>query len=177
MKPREVFDVCLARYRGLGEGIGRRMAGVDMTRPSNGYLWRPENVRAAEYVADFEAAGARALKRGEWNGRRKLFVIYFLSEVDYKRAVKLVGVSENTFEYWASQVKKAVGRECARVGLFPPQEYFRMRRSYRVGGRLGRVRDNLQVADVGYLKTGSRSTHYLINCFSPGCRRGFCVLH
>lgn len=32
----------------------------------------------------------------------------------------------------------------------------------------GRVRDNLQVADVGYLKTGSRSKHYLINCFSPG---------
>lgn len=129
MKPREIFDICLARYRGLGKGIGRRMAGVDMTRPSNGYLWRPENVRAAEYVADFEAAGARALKRSEWKGRRKLFVIYFLSELDYKRAIKLVGVSENTFEYWASQVKKAVGQECARVGLFPPQEYFRMRRS------------------------------------------------
>jgi hypothetical protein len=129
VKTREIFDICLARYRSLGKGIGNKMAAVDMTRPSNGYLWRPENVRASEYVADFEAAGTRALRRSEWKGRRKLFVIYFLSELDYKRAIKLVGVSENTFEYWASQVKNAVGRECARVGLFPPQEYFRMRRS------------------------------------------------
>jgi hypothetical protein len=129
VKTREMFDVCLASYRSLGKGIGRKMSAVDMTRPSNGYAWRPEHVRAAEYVADFEAAGARALRRCEWKGRRKLFVIYFLSELDYKRAIKLVGVSENTFEYWASQVKNAVGRECARVGLFPPQEYFRMRRS------------------------------------------------
>jgi hypothetical protein len=129
VKTREIFDICLARYRSLGKGIGNKMAAVDMTRPSNGYLWRPENVRASEYVADFEAAGTRALRRSEWKGRRKLFVIYFLSELDHKRAIKLVGVSENTFEYWASQVKNAVGRECARVGLFPPQEYFRMRRS------------------------------------------------
>jgi hypothetical protein len=127
MKTREIFDVCLARYRSLGKGIGRKMASVDLARASNGYVWRPENVRAAEYIADFEAAGARALRRPEWKGRRKVFVIYFLSELEYKRAIKLAGVSENTFEYWASQVKNAVGRECARVGLFPPQKYFRMR--------------------------------------------------
>jgi hypothetical protein len=127
LKTREIFDVCLARYRTLGRGIGCKMASVDLARPSNGYVWRPENVRAAEYVADFEAAGARVLRRSDWKGRRKLFVIYFLSNLDYKRAIKLVGVSENTFEYWASQVKNAVGRECARVGLFPPQHYFRMR--------------------------------------------------
>jgi hypothetical protein len=128
VKTREMFDVCLARYRSLGKGIGRKVASVDLSRPSNGYVWRPENVRAAEYVADFEAAGARVLRRREWKGRRKLFVLYFLSELEYKRAIKLMGISENTFEYWASQVKNAVGRECARVGLFPPQNYFLMRR-------------------------------------------------
>ncbi len=127
MKPREIFDVCLARYRSLGKGIGRKVRAVDLDGPSSGYAWRPETVRAAEYVADFESAAARALRGHEWKGRRKLFVIYFMRGIEYKRAMVLVGVSENTFEYWASQVKNAVGCECARVGLFPPQKYFRLR--------------------------------------------------
>jgi hypothetical protein len=127
MKPREIFDVCLARYRSVRKGIGRKVRGIDLERPSSGYVWRPEIVRAAEYVADFEAAASRALGRAEWKGRRKLFSLYFLRAIDYKRAIVLVGVSENTFEYWASQVKTAVGRECARVGLFPPQRYFAFR--------------------------------------------------
>jgi hypothetical protein len=127
VKPREIFDVCLARYRSVGKGIGRKMPAIDLERPSSGYVWRPETVRAAEYVADFEAAATRALRRPEWKGRRKLFVVYFLRAVEYRRALVLVGVSENTFEYWSSQVKSAVGRECARVGLFPPQRYFQFR--------------------------------------------------
>jgi len=127
VKPREIFDVCLTRYRSLGKGIGRKMPAIDLERPSSGYVWRPETARASEYVADFESAGARALRRREWKGRRKLFVIYFLRAVEYKRAMVLVGVSENTFLYWINQVKNAVGRECARVGLFPPQRYFRVR--------------------------------------------------
>jgi hypothetical protein len=127
VKPREIFDICLGRYRSLRKGIGRKVGAIDLKRPSSGYVWRPESVRASEYVADFEAAAARALRRPEWKGRRKLFVIYFLRAVEYKRAIVLTGVSENTFEYWASQVKSAVGCECARVGLFPPQRYFRLR--------------------------------------------------
>jgi hypothetical protein len=127
VKAREIFDVCLTRYRSLRKGIGRKMPAIDLERPSSGYVWRPEAVRASEYVADFESAGARALRRRDWKGRRKLFVIYFLRAVEYKRAIVLVGVSENTFLYWINQVKNAVGRECARVGLFPPQRYFCMR--------------------------------------------------
>lgn len=127
MKPREIFDVCLARYRSLEKGIGRKVAAVDLGRPSSGYVWRPESVRASEFVADFEAAAARALRRSDWKGRRKLFAIYYMGTCEYKRAMTLVGVSENTFLYWIGQVKHAVGRECARVGLFPPQKYFQMR--------------------------------------------------
>jgi hypothetical protein len=127
VKPREIFDVCLGRYRSLRKGIGRKVGAIDLERPSTGYVWRPENVRASEYVADFEAAAGRALRRPEWRGRRKLFAIYFLRAVEYKRAIVLTGVSENTFEYWASQVKNAVGLECARVGLFPPHRYFQLR--------------------------------------------------
>jgi hypothetical protein len=38
-----------------------------------------------------------------------------------------VGVAEGTFDYWLGEVKRAVGREFARTGLFPPWRYFRVR--------------------------------------------------
>ncbi len=127
LKPQEIFDVCIGRYRGLRSRLGDKVSAVDLKRPSSGYAWRPEGARGAEYIADFESAAGRALRRPEWKGRRKLFRIYFLRGVDYKRAIRLVGISEGSFDYTAKEVKKAVGRECARAGLFPPSHYFRVR--------------------------------------------------
>jgi len=127
VKPQEIFDVCFGRYRGLRARIGKKIGAVDLKRPSSGYVWRPEQARAAEYVADFEMAAQRALRRPEWKGRRKLFRIYFLRGVEYKRAISLTGVSEGTFDYWSKEVRKAVGRECAYAGLFPPSRYFHHR--------------------------------------------------
>jgi len=124
MKPQDVFDVCLARYRGLRGWLGGKLAVVDLQRPSAGYIWRPERSRAAEYVADFEAAARRALRREEWKGRRKVFRVYFQRDLPYKRAIALSGVSEGTFDYWVKQIKQAVGKECCRCGLFPPSRYF-----------------------------------------------------
>ena len=69
----------------------------------------------------------RALRHSEWRGRLKLFRIYFLRDMEYRRAITLCGVSEGTFDYWVSEVKKACGREFARTGLFPPGNYFRVR--------------------------------------------------
>jgi hypothetical protein len=126
-KPQEIFDVCYGRYSGLRKWLGRKTSAVDLNRPSSGYVWRPERARAAEYIADFEKVAERALRRPEWKGRRKLFAIYFLRGVEYKRAIALVGVSEGTFDYWFKEVKKAVGRGCARAGIFPPGKYFRER--------------------------------------------------
>jgi hypothetical protein len=124
-KPLEVFEVCYDRYCGLRKWLGRKTSAVDLKRPSGGYVWRPERARAAEYIADFENVAERALRRPEWKGRRRLFAIYFLRGVEYKRAVALVGVSEGTFDYWFKEVKKAVGKECTRAGIFPPGRYFR----------------------------------------------------
>jgi hypothetical protein len=129
MKAAEIFEVCLERYRGLREwlaGNPKTMAGrLDV--PSGGYQWRPERARAAEYVADFEIAGRRALRRPMWKGRRRLFAIYFCAGVEYRRAIALLGVPSGTFDYWAQEVKQTVGRELARAGLFPPGKYFRKR--------------------------------------------------
>lgn len=132
MKAREIFEVCHGRYRGLKEWLEEttgQIRALDLGSPSEGYHWRPDRVRASEYVADFERIGRRALRRQEWKGRLKLFEIYFLHSVEYRRAISLVGVAEGTFDYWMGEVKRTLGREYARTGLFPPSLYFIQRRN------------------------------------------------
>ena len=127
MKAAEIFEVCHARYRGLRDWLADSTGSVralDLDTPSSGYQWRPERARASEYVADFERIGRHALRRPEWKGRLKLFEIYFLNGVEYRRAISLVGVAVGTFDYWLGEVKRALGREYARTGLFPPSRYF-----------------------------------------------------
>jgi hypothetical protein len=130
MKAREVFDTCHARYRSLREWLtdsNGQVRALDLETPSSGYQWRPVRARASEYIADFERIGRRALQRPEWKGRLKLFEIYFLHSIEYRRAIPLVGVAEGTFDYWLQEVKRAVGSEFSRTGLFPPWRYFRPR--------------------------------------------------
>ncbi|MFZ0410287.1 MAG: hypothetical protein WBS18_06360 [Candidatus Acidiferrales bacterium] len=127
MKSAEIFEACHGRYRNLRDWLDEttgqiRAIGLDM--PSSGYQWRPSRGRASEYVADFERIGRQALRRQEWKGRRKLFDIYYLHGMDYRKAITLVGVAEGTFDYWMQEIKRAVGAELLRTGLFPPAEYF-----------------------------------------------------
>jgi len=132
MRAKEMFEVCHGRYRGLREWLDEttgQIRALDLGTPSDGYQWRPDRVRASEYVADFERIGRRALRRPEWKGRLKLFEIYFLHSIEYRRAISIVGVAEGTFDYWMSEVKRALGREYARTGLFPPSVYFLQRRN------------------------------------------------
>ena len=37
MKPREIFEVCHARYKGLRAYLGGHMAAIDLESPSDGY--------------------------------------------------------------------------------------------------------------------------------------------
>jgi hypothetical protein len=127
MKSSDVFDVCHKRYRGLRgwlQDATGQVRALDLETPSAGYRWRPERSRACEYIADFERIGRQALRRSEWKGRLKLFETYFVDGVEYRRAIGLVGVAEGTFDYWFQEVKRAVGAEYSRTGLFPPARYF-----------------------------------------------------
>lgn len=83
--------------------------------------------RACEYIADFERISRYALRRPEWKGRLKLFNVCFLRGAEYRRAIRLVGVAEGTFDYWYGEVRRAVGAEFSRTGLFPPARLFRLR--------------------------------------------------
>ena len=127
MKAADIFDICHGRYRGLVEWLADSTGSIRalaLGTPSAGYQWRPEGARASEYVADYERIGRQALRRPAWKGRLKLFEIYFLQDVEYRRAITLVGVAPGTFDYWMGEVKRVVGRECSRTGLFPPARYF-----------------------------------------------------
>lgn len=127
MKAKEVFEVCHGRYKGLRNWLtdsnGASRA-IDLDRPSAGYQWRPVRGRACEYVADFERIGRQGPRRPEWNGRLKLFEAYFVQGMGYAEARSKVGVAEGTFDYWYQEVKKTLGGEFSRAGLFPPSKYF-----------------------------------------------------
>ncbi|MGH9692349.1 MAG: hypothetical protein ACRD4C_14935 [Candidatus Acidiferrales bacterium] len=127
MKAKEIFDVCHGRYRSLREWLADSTGQVrllELEAPSSGYQWRPDRARACEYIADFERIGRHALRRQEWKGRLKLFEIYFLGSFEYRAAIRLVGVAEGTFDYWYREVKRALGAEFSRTGLYPPAQYF-----------------------------------------------------
>jgi hypothetical protein len=127
VKATEIFEICHARYRGLREWLGDSTGNVralHLGTPSAGYQWRPERSRASDYVADFERVGRESLRRPEWKGRLKLFEIYFLQGTAYRQAITMVGVAPGTFDYWTQEVKRSIGRDCSRTGLFPPSRYF-----------------------------------------------------
>jgi hypothetical protein len=127
MKATEIFDVCHGRYRGLRECLVDSTGAIrslDLGMPSTDYQCRPNLGRACEYVADFERIGRYAPRRPEGKERLKLFNIYFLRGAEYRRAIRLVGVAEGTFDYWYREVKRAAGVEFSRTNLFPPSKYF-----------------------------------------------------
>lgn len=127
MKDREIFEVCHARYKGLRDWLADsagQVRALNLEMPASEYQWRPPRSRAAEYVADFERIGRSALRRAEWKGRLRLFEIYFLAGVEYRRAITLVGAAEGTFDYWTQEVKRAVGAALKRTAMFPPSSYF-----------------------------------------------------
>jgi hypothetical protein len=127
MKAGEIFNECHRCYRVRREWLkdsAGTVPSLNLENPSAGYQWRPEPGRACEYVLDFERIGRRALRRSDWKGRLKLFNVYFVRGADYRRAVRLVGVAESTFDYWYKEVKHSLGTEFSRAGLYPPSQYF-----------------------------------------------------
>ena len=129
MRDLEIFDVCHARYCQLRDWLQGRVRGsAGRDAPSDGYRWRPSRTRAEEYIADFEIAGRRMLARPTWKGRLQLFEVYFLQGIEYRRAISLTRVPASTFDWWAWEIKKAVGKELAHRRIFSPGEYFRSSR-------------------------------------------------
>ena len=63
-------------------------------------------------------------RRKNWEGRCGVFLLYFIADGPYKRAVKLSRLPERTFCNWLDQVRNVVGAELKRRGLHP-NEFFK----------------------------------------------------
>lgn len=121
MKPATAFDICQEVYESAREIVNSRMATMQMAKASK-FLWRPDmKPRLVEYVADFARAGERALTPS----RLILFRLYYLGGCEYQRARQRMGLSETGWVNWTEEIRRDVGRELLRVGVFPPSRYFK----------------------------------------------------
>ena len=53
------------------------------------------------------------------------FGVYYLGGAEYQAARRHLGISELTWADWAEEIRRAVGSELTRAGVFPPSKYFR----------------------------------------------------
>ncbi len=140
------FDVCHDVYRVARESIDTKIPTLNM-ESSGKYQWHPDRMpRLAEFVCDFARAGERALGGGAGAGitevRRKqaeacstvglasrlvMFRVYYLGGAEYQAARRHLGISELTWADWAEEIRRLVGKELTRSGVFPPSRYFRER--------------------------------------------------
>lgn len=115
----KAFDACYEQVRRFRASVGK-MSAVYEDVPSRGGR-RPVGNTGAEYIADFQVCGLRALKR--WPKRAELFKLYFVrneSRDDVRSALK---ITEGTLNWWHVEIKKAVGRELRKSPLYPPSQY------------------------------------------------------
>jgi hypothetical protein len=136
------FDVCHDVYCAAREAIDTRIPTLN-AESSGKYEWRPDRMpRLAEYVCDFARAGERALGGGLQQEKNKgrqaeacptlfrasrmaMFRVYYLGGAEYHAARRHLGISEFTWADWAEEIRRRVGRELTRSGVFPPSKYFR----------------------------------------------------
>jgi hypothetical protein len=121
LKPATAFDICQEVYVAAREIVDSRMATLQMDQASK-FLWRPDlRPRLVEYVADFARAGERSLSPS----RLILFRLHYLGGCEYQLARQRMGLSELGWTNWTDEIRRDVGRELLRTGIFPPSRYFR----------------------------------------------------
>jgi hypothetical protein len=125
VKPAFAFDVCHELYRVARAVLDSNLHSTDLAGHDK-YLWRPGlRPRLAEYVADFEIAGKRALASPHLASRLVLFRVHYIGGAELHAARAHLGIGELTWEQWSDEVKARVGRELLARRIFPPRDYFR----------------------------------------------------
>jgi hypothetical protein len=122
-----MFDVCHRRYVFCKSRMENQAAIINPAASAK-HGNKPDNSpKVAEYVADFQLAGDAALCRTTWLPRRQLFRVYYCELVEYREAIRQLRVKPGTFDRWMWEVRRTVGRELARRGIYPPHSYFKER--------------------------------------------------
>jgi hypothetical protein len=113
-------------YRGAREVLEakRGMSAMDWKEATK-FLWWPDfRPRLAEWVADFALAGQAALDGPDRASRMMLFRLYYLGLAPYEKTRHFLGLSEHSWVNWSEEVRRRVGKEVLRRGMFPPRKYF-----------------------------------------------------
>lgn len=136
LRPRLVeylADFALAGARALGEDQPHRASAgrsaEDKLSRDLAARWRPRR-RSRELRAS----------------RLVLFRLYYLGGAEYQAARHLLGLSETSWSLWTEEIRKHVGRELLRAGMFPPSRYFREMSSPRKGPRRMNLADSCEPA-------------------------------
>jgi hypothetical protein len=53
-----------------------------------------------------------------------MFRLYYLGLAPYEKARHFLGLSEQSWVNWSEEVRRRVGKELLRRGMFPPRKYF-----------------------------------------------------
>ena len=51
--------------------------------------------------------------------------MYYLGGAEYHGARRFLGISERTWSDWAEEIRRRVGDELIRAGMYPPGGYFK----------------------------------------------------
>jgi hypothetical protein len=123
MKAETAFDVCFAVFEAARDMLAEKIPIMHAERTSE-YRWRPDRrARLNDYVADFALAGECALEK-RLASRMIMFRMFYLGGADYERARRELGITPDTWADWAIQIRRNVGRELVRRGVYPPGRYF-----------------------------------------------------
>ena len=69
--------------------------------------------------------GASPSPHGLRASRIAMFRVFYLGGAEYQAARRHLGISELTWADWSQEIRRLVGRELTRAGVFPPSRYFR----------------------------------------------------
>ena len=115
-----VADFARAGERALGarpHGRWRRD-----TAPVARCFRRPDLVPRLRGRADRHLPRAPQFPRAS---RLILFRMYYLGGAEYHAARRVLGISERTWSDWAEEIRRRVGDELIRAGMYPPGRYFK----------------------------------------------------
>lgn len=114
-----VADFARAGERALGESVPGPVPEI----------W---GCRAPQRPATAGACGAKKSHHGAFGAREVprasrliLFRMYYLGGAEYRAARHVLGISERTWSDWAEEIRRRVGDELIRAGMYPPGRYFK----------------------------------------------------
>jgi hypothetical protein len=81
---------------------------------------RTDRLRRTDGRPQAEACATKTFRAS----RMAMFRVYYLGGAEYQAARRHLGISEFTWSNWADEIRRAVGRELTRAGVFPPSKYF-----------------------------------------------------